>query len=667
MVSFLRSQNTQRASFAEWLESVAVRVGPLVLCVLSLVGGFCLLSCSTIPGLTFIPDPDGKQVGFGTAPNWTIVYIILFPPYLAAFGVFVANVRATLNDLTESNAITGPDGANATADEILEDWHGSLRNLSIVFVLLLVLSFVQGSKEFLSELLPHYLAVPPTTPNPIDWSTVALAPGSGLNPTSALAFVAFAYFYMAVALFIFLSVLLYYAVFGWYLFNLAQRSGPYRLLLRDAELPKRLAKFTYAAWLSALLGLGAAMMMHMHADYITSQAKSMQEFIFRIHVDNSTRFTSTHFTSLGVLAYTLGLLAATLYFLQQAFARARQYYLDKIDDASWRERLALTYSPAIVAAVRSQAFSSHVVPYWPALAMATGGCVLAFWTSSVYAYLVAAILAGGAARFLYVKPSAPPSPPRIEMARDYAYEEIRNYQSGPDFAPLSDDKDLQFWSTRVPRQGVPVSRILEAYPPVCLVRLGDVSGSGALIGEGLVLTNFHVFEELKKGGAEALPSVRFFFGYLGDSSPSFTDDGIRLDDKMPCITSSPRSALDFVVLKLAPSPAVKRIRPAPLSGNIPANGSFLHLLHYPEGKPVEYSSDVVTAVSGDRRLVQYLASTRKGSSGSPCFDDKWRMVAIHQAEQAKPFGTVRQGILMAAIYASIAANSEGLKLDYQPG
>jgi endonuclease G len=57
----------------------------------------------------------------------------------------------------------------------------------------------------------------------------------------------------------------------------------------------------------------------------------------------------------------------------------------------------------------------------------------------------------------------------------------------------------------------------------------------------------------------------------------------------------------------------------------------------------------VSSVDAQRGLVQYVTRTAGGSSGSPCFDDDWKVVALHHAERSRPFGSVREGILVSSI------------------
>ncbi len=72
---------------------------------------------------------------------------------------------------------------------------------------------------------------------------------------------------------------------------------------------------------------------------------------------------------------------------------------------------------------------------------------------------------------------------------------------------------------------------------------------------------------------------------------------------------------------------------------------------------VSISRDGITGVYQERGLIQYVSKTEPGSSGSPCFDENWNLVALHHAQRDRMFssirGTIREGILFNSIYQEI--------------
>lgn len=67
------------------------------------------------------------------------------------------------------------------------------------------------------------------------------------------------------------------------------------------------------------------------------------------------------------------------------------------------------------------------------------------------------------------------------------------------------------------------------------------------------------------------------------------------------------------------------------------------------------SADAVTFTDAGKGIVQYVTRTGRGSSGAPCFGEDWRVVALHHAERARTFGTIREGILMGPILREVRA------------
>lgn len=63
------------------------------------------------------------------------------------------------------------------------------------------------------------------------------------------------------------------------------------------------------------------------------------------------------------------------------------------------------------------------------------------------------------------------------------------------------------------------------------------------------------------------------------------------------------------------------------------SGSWVNIIQHPKGehKQVALHHNVVVYSNPDSRILQYLADTEKGSSGSPVLDKDWRVVAVHHS------------------------------------
>jgi V8-like Glu-specific endopeptidase len=198
----------------------------------------------------------------------------------------------------------------------------------------------------------------------------------------------------------------------------------------------------------------------------------------------------------------------------------------------------------------------------------------------------------------------------------------------------------------------------------CVCRIennnGDILGTGFLIGQlDLLLTNYHV---LKKDEADDLDSnirnavLRFgcFTEASGDVSKGQT---FKLAKDKALIAQSPVNELDYLLLRVDDAIFGENRIKSPASWDLdpPAKKSGLHILQHPEGEAMKIAitGDAVTGVYQDKGLIQYATRARSGSSGSPCFNDDWKVVALHHAQRSKAFGSVREGILFQAIYEQI--------------
>ena len=200
---------------------------------------------------------------------------------------------------------------------------------------------------------------------------------------------------------------------------------------------------------------------------------------------------------------------------------------------------------------------------------------------------------------------------------------------------------------------------------------GEMFGTGFLVGPDVVLTNHHVVEAVilgEKGEATAKGrsaratdvSCQFDFkkaaGYLNkgitvglasdwliDSSPIspvdlVADPGARQPDP---------SHLDYALLRLA-----RKVGSEPVKGEgeraerdaeprgwirVPTGAAEfepstpIFIVQHPDGAPLVFALDTngLIGLNGNETRVRYSTSTLGGSSGSPCFDQGWTLVALH--------------------------------------
>jgi hypothetical protein len=221
---------------------------------------------------------------------------------------------------------------------------------------------------------------------------------------------------------------------------------------------------------------------------------------------------------------------------------------------------------------------------------------------------------------------------------------------------------------------------------ICRVELdGNPMGTGFLVNADLVLTNYHVMEGLIEGKASAAAAgCRFDYKVLADGSRS---EGIivGLHGSDWCVDSSRYSAaeadddpdralptadeLDYALARLARpagrEPVDRNGAPgAPKRGwiEIPETQQPLEaamplvIAQHPDGSPLKLALDTqgVISVNSNGTRVRYATNTTNGSSGSPCFNMDWALVALHHMgdpawagripkfNQGVPIGIIRQ-------------------------
>jgi Trypsin-like peptidase domain/Effector-associated domain 1 len=262
--------------------------------------------------------------------------------------------------------------------------------------------------------------------------------------------------------------------------------------------------------------------------------------------------------------------------------------------------------------------------------------------------------------------------------------------------PIASGKDLERFikesnGLKEPRQWR--ERMARAESAVCRVEIlqpgaDPILGTGFLVAPDLVITNYHVIELIHKG--VVLPTnvqLRFDFALLADGVTPDQGTIYRLDQSDWLVDYSTYSELDTVVspltdpladqldyalLRVNDSPGddpvggvanqqesagPRGFLPVPSAPYTFATNSALFILQHPAGTELKLALDTeaVIGVNGNRTRVRYRTNTDEGSSGSPCFDDRWNLVALHHAGDPK-FAPLyhpqyNQGIPFAAIRA----------------
>ncbi len=197
---------------------------------------------------------------------------------------------------------------------------------------------------------------------------------------------------------------------------------------------------------------------------------------------------------------------------------------------------------------------------------------------------------------------------------------------------------------------------------------GQPQGTGILVAPDLVLTNYHVVKGQLNHQTSAADIV-CRFGYARDANG--LDEGtaykLAAGDGWT-IASSPfdeadthgvgvasTSCLDYALLKLgSPIPDSKPLRVAPISP-LPNAELPVLIVQHPAGTPQALAIGKSLGVNENGSRFRYDADTLGGSSGSPVFNQRLELVALHHAgdPRSEMRAAYNQGIPISMIVGSL--------------
>lgn len=178
-------------------------------------------------------------------------------------------------------------------------------------------------------------------------------------------------------------------------------------------------------------------------------------------------------------------------------------------------------------------------------------------------------------------------------------------------------------------------------------------GTGFLVAPDILLTNHHVLPDARTA---AHAHARANYEAEPPADPAGRPLCVPLDPGTLFVTNAD---LDFTFCGVTGlddlgSIAVDR------DSLIIMPSEYVNIIQHPRGRPKEVALQDSRVVKVDNVVVQYSCDTEPGSSGSPVFNNQWRLVALHHASVAT--GPGQGGRTVAGAAPGARFLNEGIRL-----
>ena len=237
-----------------------------------------------------------------------------------------------------------------------------------------------------------------------------------------------------------------------------------------------------------------------------------------------------------------------------------------------------------------------------------------------------------------------------------------------------------------------LSRLGQIAFQVCRVDIdGDGMGTGFFVNPRTVLTNYHVVEGLFNGSlTQEQITCRFDYkkhatsGAVSPGTVFRTEGVISLSpydpaEWMSSLAEPAPDKLDYALLLLVEEAGNQQVGKlqggdehkrgwvrisAPTADAFSPN-SPLFIVQHPATQPMKLALETqgIIGLNGNGTRVRHRVNTEPGSSGSPCFNQNWELIALHNGGDKDPTPTWNRGIPIDRIVEHIRNSGHGSAVD----
>ena len=186
---------------------------------------------------------------------------------------------------------------------------------------------------------------------------------------------------------------------------------------------------------------------------------------------------------------------------------------------------------------------------------------------------------------------------------------------------------------------------LEAEKAVVHLRTPNGMGTGFAIAPNLLMTNNHVI-----ASRETAEQTEYTFNYQLDINGK--ECQIQTVQALPEGAFYTNAELDYTVVTLKDAPNFGK--PLILKNQQMLPDDRVAIIQHPGGHLKKISMQNNFVAYADNKVVQYTTSTLPGSSGSPVFDNEFKVVAIHHSGGMLPEPSTQRRYLRNAGTSMIA-------------